>query len=237
MVDHDGIGECMTEVSTADRTRRSITERVQRLGAVAVVRLHSTEAAIRVADALHAGGVTALEITVTVPDAFKVIAAVARRFGEEVCVGVGTVLDVPTVERAVEAGAQYVVSPVFRSEVIVAAHRLGVPAMPGAITPTEMLDAHDAGADVVKLFPADTFGPGYIRSVLAPMPFLRLMPTGGVTPDNVGSWLHAGAVAVGLGGALVDASLVAKGDWDTITARARRVTDGVAKARDTGGAQ
>jgi 2-dehydro-3-deoxyphosphogluconate aldolase/(4S)-4-hydroxy-2-oxoglutarate aldolase len=210
-------------------------ERVERLGAVAVVRLHSTEAAIRVADALHAGGVTALEITVTVPDAFAVIAAVVRRFGDEVCVGVGTVLDAETARGAVAAGAQYVVSPAFRPAVIEEAHRLGVPAMPGAITPTEILTAHEAGADIVKLFPADTFGPGYVRSILAPMPFLRLMPTGGVTPDNVGSWLSAGAVAVGLGGALVDAALVAKGDWDAITERARRVTDGVAEARATRG--
>jgi 2-dehydro-3-deoxyphosphogluconate aldolase/(4S)-4-hydroxy-2-oxoglutarate aldolase len=198
------------------------------------VRLHSTESAIRVADALHAGGVTALEITVTVPDAFAVIAAIAKRFGDEVCVGVGTVLDVETVRGAVAAGAKYVVSPVFRPLVIAEAHRLGVPAMPGAITPTEILTAHDAGADVVKIFPADSFGPGYLKSVLAPMPFLRLMPTGGVTPDNVGDWIAAGAVAVGLGGALVDAKLVAAGDWDGITARARKVTEGVAAARARG---
>jgi 2-dehydro-3-deoxyphosphogluconate aldolase/(4S)-4-hydroxy-2-oxoglutarate aldolase len=219
----------------AQQGRLATRERVERLGAVAVVRLHSTEAAIRVADALHAGGVTALEITVTVPDAFAVISAVARRFGDEVCVGVGTVLDVETVRGAVAAGAQYVVSPVFRPSLIAESHRLGVPAMPGAITPTEMLTAHEAGADIVKIFPADTFGPGYIKSVLAPMPFLRLMPTGGVTPENVGSWLAAGAVAVGLGGSLVDASLVAKGDWDGITARARRVTEAVAEARAKSG--
>jgi 2-dehydro-3-deoxyphosphogluconate aldolase/(4S)-4-hydroxy-2-oxoglutarate aldolase len=98
-----------------------------------------------------------------------------------------------------------------------------------------MLTAYETGADIVKIFPADTFGPGYIKSVLAPMPFLRLMPTGGVTPENVGAWLAAGAVAVGLGGSLVDASLVAKGDWDAITASARRVTDAVAEARAKGG--
>jgi 2-dehydro-3-deoxyphosphogluconate aldolase/(4S)-4-hydroxy-2-oxoglutarate aldolase len=219
----------------AQQGRLATRERVERLGAVAVVRLHSTEAAIRVADALHAGGVTALEITVTVPDAFAVISAVVRRFGDEVCVGVGTVLDVETARGAVAAGAQYVVSPVFRPALIAESHRLGVPAMPGAITPTEMLTAHEAGADIVKIFPADTFGPGYIKSVLAPMPFLRLMPTGGVTPENVGSWLAAGAVAVGLGGSLVDASLVAKGDWDAITARARRVTDAVAEVRAKAG--
>jgi 2-dehydro-3-deoxyphosphogluconate aldolase/(4S)-4-hydroxy-2-oxoglutarate aldolase len=224
----------MTAVSGTERGRLAMRERVEQLGAVAVVRLNSTEAAIRVADALHAGGVTALEITVTVPDAFSVIEAISKRFGDEVCVGVGTVLDVETVQRAVAAGARYVVSPVFRSAVIEESHRLGVPAMPGAFSPTEMLTAHEAGADIVKIFPADTFGPGYIKAVLAPMPFLRLMPTGGVTPENVGSWLAAGAVAVGLGGALVDSALVAKGDWNAITARARRVADAVTAARSGG---
>lgn len=223
--------------TSSQQGRAATRERVERLGAVAVVRLSSTEAAIRVADALHAGGVTALEITVTVPDAFAVIAAVSRRFGDEVCVGVGTVLDAETARGAVAAGAQYVVSPVFRLSVIEESHRLGVPVMPGAITPTEILTAHEAGADIVKVFPADNFGPGYLKSVLAPMPFLRLMPTGGVTPDNVGSWLSAGAVAVGLGGALVDAALVAKGDWNAITERARRVTDAVAEARAQTGAK
>jgi 2-dehydro-3-deoxyphosphogluconate aldolase/(4S)-4-hydroxy-2-oxoglutarate aldolase len=223
-------------VTSQELGRAATRERVERLGAVAVVRLQSTEAAIRVADALHAGGVTALEITVTVPDAFSVIAAVVRRFGDEVCVGVGTVLDAETARGAVAAGAQYVVSPVCRPAVIEESHRLGVPAMPGAITPNEILTAHDAGADIVKIFPADNFGPGYIKSVLAPMPFLRLMPTGGVTPDNVGSWLSAGAVAVGLGSALVDAALVAKGDWNAITERARRVTHAVAEARAKRGA-
>jgi 2-dehydro-3-deoxyphosphogluconate aldolase/(4S)-4-hydroxy-2-oxoglutarate aldolase len=150
--------------------RAATRERVERLGAVAVVRLNDTESAIRVADALHAGGVTALEITVTVPDAFSVIAAIARRFGDEVCVGVGTVLDTETVRGAVAAGAQYVVSPVFRPAVIEESHRLGVPAMPGAITPTEMLTAHDAGADIVKVFPATSVGPGYLKDIHGPLP-------------------------------------------------------------------
>lgn len=222
----------MSTITEAQSGRRRATrERIEQLGAVAVVRLHSTDAAIRVADALHAGGVTALEITVTVPDAFAVIAAVAKRFGDEVCVGVGTVLDVETVRGAVQAGAQYVVSPVFRPGIVVESHRLGVPAMPGAITPTEILTAHESGADVVKIFPADGLGPAYLKAVLAPMPFLRLMPTGGVTPENVGHWLAAGAVAVGLGGSLVDPALVSKGDWAGITERARRVSGAVAESR------
>jgi 2-dehydro-3-deoxyphosphogluconate aldolase / (4S)-4-hydroxy-2-oxoglutarate aldolase len=221
----------MTVVKDAEHSRGATVERIERIGAVAVVRLASTEAALRVAESLHAGGVIALEITVTVPDAFSVIAALDRRFGADLCIGVGTVLDVETVRRAVEAGARYVVSPVFRAEVVAESHRLGVAAMPGAYTPTEVLAAHEGGADVVKIFPADTLGPGYVRSLLAPMPFLKLMPTGGVTPDNVGAWLGAGAVAVGLGGSLVDRDLVARGDWGAITARARRVTEEVAARR------
>ena len=148
--------------------------------------------------------------------------------------GAGTVLDAETARRAIEAGATYVVSPVFRAAVVEEAHRHGVPAMPGAYTPTEILTAHEAGADVVKVFPAETLGPAYIKGVLAAMPFLRLMPTGGVTPENVGEWLRAGARAVGLGGALVDAKLVAAGDYAAITARARAITTAVAAARASG---
>lgn len=212
-------------------SRDATRARIEALGAVAVIRLQSADAALRAVEALCAGGVQALEITVTVPDAYGVIAAVSRRFGSDVCVGVGTVLDPETARRAVESGAQYVVSPVFRPAVVQEAHRLGVPAMPGAFTPTEALTAHDAGADIVKIFPADSFGPAFIKGLLAPMPQLRLMPTGGVTPENVGAWLGAGAVAVGLGGALVDAALVARNDWGEITARALRVTEAVARAR------
>lgn len=221
----------MIGTSDPGGSRRATVERLQEIGAVAVVRLASAQAALRVAEALHAGGMTALEITVTVPDACGVIAALDRRFGDEICIGVGTVLDAQTARRAVEAGARYVVSPVLRAEVVAECHRLGVPAMPGAYTPTEILAVHEAGADMVKIFPADTLGPGYLRSVLAAMPFLRLMPTGGVTPENVGAWLTSGAVAVGLGGSLVDRDAVAGGDWSAITARARRVTEGVLASR------
>jgi 2-dehydro-3-deoxyphosphogluconate aldolase/(4S)-4-hydroxy-2-oxoglutarate aldolase len=187
-----------------------------------------------VADALAAGGVTAVEMTFTTAGALEAIEAMRRTAGDALLVGAGTVLDADTARRAIEAGATYIVSPVFRAEVVEEAHRQGVPAMPGAYTPTEILTAHEAGADVVKVFPADSLGPSYIRGVRAAMPFLRLMPTGGVTPDNVGEWLAAGAVAVGLGSALVDPTLVAAGDYATITARARAITTAVAAARSGG---
>jgi len=214
----------------ADVRRRIVDDLVAR-GAVAVVRLPDAARALAVVDALAAGGVTAIELTLTTPGALDLIAALRKAGGDALLVGAGSVLDADTARRAVEAGATYVVSPVFRAEVVAESHRQGVPAMPGAYTPTEILTAHEAGADVVKVFPADTLGPAYLKGVLAPMPFLRLMPTGGVTPANVGDWLRAGAVAAGLGSALVDAKLVAANDMAAITARARQTSENVAAAR------
>ena len=220
----------MSPAPHADVRRRIVDDLVAR-GAVAVVRLPDAGRALAVVDALAAGGVTAIELTLTTPGALDLIAALRKAGGDALLVGAGSVLDADTARRAVEAGATYVVSPVFRAEVVAEAHRQGVPAMPGAYTPTEILTAHEAGADVVKVFPADTLGPAYLKGVLAPMPFLRLMPTGGVTPANVGDWLRAGAVAAGLGSALVDAKLVAANDLAAITARARQTTENVAAAR------
>lgn len=220
----------MSPAPHADARRRIVDDLVAR-GAVAVVRLPDARRAPAVVDALAAGGVTAIELTLTTPGALELIAALRKAGGDALLVGAGSVLDADTARRAVEAGAAYVVSPVFRAEVVAESHRQGVPAMPGAYTPTEILTAHEAGADVVKVFPADTLGPAYLKGVLAPMPFLRLMPTGGVTPANVGDWLRAGAVAAGLGSALVDARLVAADDMAAITARARQTTENVAAAR------
>lgn len=211
--------------------RERIVARLTELGAVAVLRLRDPAPAGRVIDAICNGGVRAVEVTVTIPHAFSVIERTANQLGDDVLLGVGSVLDADTARRAVDAGARYVVSPVFQSEVVEAAHAAGVPALPGAFSPTEILRAHQAGADIVKVFPAEVFGPAFIKGVLAPMPFLRLMPTGGVTPDNVGDWIRAGAVAVGVGSALLDPKLIANEDWATLTERARRMAQGVADAR------
>jgi 2-dehydro-3-deoxyphosphogluconate aldolase/(4S)-4-hydroxy-2-oxoglutarate aldolase len=183
-------------------------------------------------EAVCAGGIAAVEVTMTMPGALAGLEELTRRMPGDVLIGVGSVLDADTARRAIEAGARYVVSPIFEPEVLEEAHRQGVPAMPGAFTPTEILHAHRAGADVVKVFPAEVFGPAFIRGVLAPMPFLRLMPTGGVTPENVGDWIRAGAAAIGLGSALVDPRLVAGGRFDALTQRALRVTQAVAAARE-----
>jgi len=152
-------------------------------------------------------------------------------FGDAVTVGVGSVLDAETARRAVAAGARYVVSPVFKPEIVAEAHRLDVPVMPGCFTPTEILTATEAGADVVKVFPADVFGPTFFKAVLAPMPHLRMMPTGGVSLTNAGDWIRAGAVAVGVGSALLDKQAIADGDWATLTQKARTLRASVEAGR------
>ena len=155
-----------------------------------------------------------------------------RRAGPGVLIGAGTVTDADTAARVIDAGARYVVSPVFRRAIIDVCHRHDVPAMPGCFTPTEILDAWDAGADVVKVFPATALGPGFLRDVHGPLPHVKLMPTGGVTLDNAGDWIRAGACAVGVGSALVDAGAVAAGRLDVLTANAKRIMASVAKARE-----
>ncbi len=221
------------EVGAASAIRAQRTRAVCDRGAIAVVRLPSATQALSVVDALWAGGVTGIEVTLTTPGAIQVITELCRSNERGLLVGAGSVLDVEQAQRAIDAGASYLVSPVLRRDVIAVAHAHHVPAMPGAFTPTEILAAHEAGADVVKVFPADALGPAFIRGVLAPMPFLRLMPTGGVTPENVAQWFAAGVVAVGLGSALVDAKLVDAGDFATITQRARAVSMAVTNARRT----
>jgi 2-dehydro-3-deoxyphosphogluconate aldolase / (4S)-4-hydroxy-2-oxoglutarate aldolase len=211
--------------------RRAITEALMDAGAVAVVRLPDISHGEVLARALLAGGMRAIEVTLTTDGALELIATLTTMFGDSLLIGAGSVLTADAARRAIDAGARYIVSPVFEPEVLTAAHAADVPALPGAFTPTEILRAYHAGADLVKVFPSDALGPDFVRSVLAPMPFLELMPTGGVTPENVGRWITAGAVAVGLGSALVDPALVSAGDFQPITERARTVTAGIAVAR------
>ena len=204
-------------------TRADVVRWIERDRAVAVVRTDEPDKLVQIAQALQAGGVVCFEVTMTVPNAIEGIRAVADALGESVLVGAGSVTDAATARDAIEAGARYIVSPVFKREVVEAAHALDAAAMPGCFTPTEILTAHEAGADVVKVFPAGSLGPGFIRGVLAPLPYLKIMPTGGVSLDNATEWLRAGAVAVGAGSALVETDAVAAGDWDRLTANARRL--------------
>ena len=200
-----------------------IVARIERERVVAVIRLADPNKLRAVIDALAAGGVRVFEVTMTVPRAIELIAQLTHGLPRELMVGAGTVLDPDTARRAIDAGARFIVGPVFRRHVIEACHERGVPAMPGCFTPTEILDAWEAGADIVKVFPSTALGPTFIKDVLAPLPHLKLMPTGGVTIENAADWLGAGAVAVGIGSALVDSTAVSAGDFGAITQRAARL--------------
>ena len=211
--------------------RAETVRRIEQLGVVAVIRLRDPGKLRAVVDAIAAGGVRALEVTMTVPRAVDLIRELAPTLPDGFLLGAGTVTDVGTAHAVIDAGASFVVSPVFRPDVIAACHERDVAAMPGCFSPTEILAAHECGADVVKVFPATALGPQFIKDIRAPLPQVKLMPTGGVTPDNAGEWIRAGAVAVGLGSALLDARAIEGSRWDVITANARRAIANVAEAR------
>lgn len=194
---------------------------------IAVVRLDDYNRAVGVAQALAAGGVTVLEFTLTGRGAMEAVSATRRALGDAVCVGVGTVLTSEEAEAAIDAGAQFAVTPALRRQVIATCIKRQTLILCGGLTPTELLGAHEAGAELVKVFPARLGGPKFIKDILAPMPFLKLVPTGGVSPENARDYLAAGAVAVGIGGNLVSNKLVAAEAFDQITAMARACMDAV----------
>jgi 2-dehydro-3-deoxyphosphogluconate aldolase/(4S)-4-hydroxy-2-oxoglutarate aldolase len=213
------------------RSRSEVVAEIERLGVVAIIRLQDSSAVRGIVEALARGGVKALEVTMTVPRAIELIAEIAPTLPADFLFGAGTVLDADTAHRAARAGAQFIVSPVFRPEVVKAAHQDGIPALPGCFTPTEILAAWELGADIVKVFPATSVGPSYFKDVRGPLPQVKMMPTGGVSIDNVGDWLKAGAVAVGVGSALLDMNAIAGRHFDVIEANARRMVANVAAAR------
>ena len=201
-------------------------------GVIAVVRAPEAVRLPAVARALAAGGVGAVEITLTTPGAIATIADLAGDEGLAGClVGAGTVLDEVAARAVIDAGARFVVSPTLDHAVIRVCRERDVPCMPGAFTPTEILDAWRAGASLVKVFPAAAVGPGFIRDVLAPLPFLRLVPSGGVTLENAGDWIRAGAAAVSVGGALLREALLGHESAAELTARARLLVTQVRAAR------
>jgi len=211
--------------------RSAITKAVEAMGVVAVIRLKDAGKLRGVIDALAKGGVRALELTMTIPGAVDLIREITPTLPNGFLVGAGTVTDADTARAVIDAGAQFVVGPVLRPDVIRACHERDIAAIPGCFSPTEILTAHEAGADIVKVFPATMLGPQFIRDVRAPLPQLKLMPTGGVTLDNAGDWVRAGAVAVGVGSALVDVKAIDAGRFDVVTANARRVVASVSDAR------
>ena len=194
---------------------------------VAVVRLDDYNRAVDVARALAEGGVNVLEFTLTGRGAIEAVSATRKALGDAVCVGAGTVLTSDDAEAAIDAGAEFLVTPALRREVIQTSVKRNTLIVCGGLTPTELLEAHEAGSELVKVFPAQLGGPKFIKDVLAPMPFLKLVPTGGVKPEYAREYLLAGAVAVGIGGNLVSNKLVAAEAFDQITAAARSTVEAI----------
>ena len=205
--------------------------RVLDSGIVAVVRAPSGELLADVAAALLAGGVEVLEITFTVPKAEKVLEKVADRLGDKILLGAGTVLDAETARIAILSGARFIVSPTVNAAVIQLCQRYSKLIMPGAMTPTEVLSAWEAGADIVKIFPSEVLGPAYLKALHGPLPQILLMPTGGVTLETAATFLKSGACALGIGGSLVEAKTVAAGDMKRIESLARQFVEIVKTTR------
>ena len=200
-------------------------------GVVAVIRAQSKDQLLDIARALIEGGVPSIEVTMSTPKAIAGIEMLADALGDAAIVGVGTVIDAPTCRDAIAAGAQFVVSPVTDPDIIATARRYSRIMIPGAYTPTEILRAWTLGADVVKVFPSTSLGPSYFKDILAPLPQVRLTPTGGVDLKNAADWIRAGAACIGVGSALVGKEAVARKDWSAISAVARSFVEAVRSAR------
>jgi len=200
-------------------------------GVIAIMRAPSAEMLGHISDALLAGGVSTIEVTMTTPKAISALEQLVDRYGDKALIGVGSVIDAATARDAIAAGAQFVVSPVFMKVVVETTRSYGKVSVPAGLTPTEILTAAKAGGDLVKVFPSTQLGPGYLREILAPLPQLRLIPTGGVDIKSVGEWMKAGAACVGVGSALVTKDAMARGDWASITANAKALVEAIKAAR------
>jgi len=213
------------------RNRKEQVRRICDCGIVAVVRTDTSEELVDVSKALKDGGIDVIEITMTTPNALQVIADVAKAMGNDVLVGVGSVLDPETARAAILAGAEFIVAPTYSPQVVQMAHRYGCSVTPGAFTPNEVLAAWEGGADMVKIFPARVGGPKYMKDLRAPMPQLKLVPTGGVDITNAAEFIKAGAAALGVGSALVKKDAVKKKDFAALKGFAREYVAEITKAR------
>jgi len=203
------------------RSRSEIIALLTQPGIIAVVRTDTPERVPSICAALVAGGVIAIEITLTVPNALETIRQAGRRFSGKALIGAGTVLNAEACRGAIGAGAEFIVSPITRLEIVQAAHSTDRPVMLGAYTPTEAQMAHEAGADFIKIFPADKLGPAYIKALRAPLPHLKIVPTGGVDLQTAADFLRAGCVALGVGGSLLTAEILRTSNWPELTALAK----------------
>jgi 2-dehydro-3-deoxyphosphogluconate aldolase/(4S)-4-hydroxy-2-oxoglutarate aldolase len=213
-------------------TRKEVLSFITEVGIVPVVRTNSAESAVKAVEAIYAGGVRAAEITMTVPGAIRALEKVADLFGDKIVLGAGTVLDPETARACMLAGAEFFVTPALNVKTIQMARRYSKVICPGALTPTEVLTAWDAGADIVKIFPCGNVGGAkYIKALKGPFPQIEMIPTGGVNLETAGDFLKAGACAVAVGGELVDAKSIKEGRYDAIEQKARQYLEAVAKAR------
>jgi len=200
-------------------------------GVIAILRAKSSTQLLAAAEAIRDGGVRAIEVTLTTPGALATIEQAAGRLGGEIAFGAGTVLDAETARTAILSGAQFIVAPTLKAEVIEICRRYSTPVLPGAYTPTEILTAWELGADMVKVFPASAGGPGYLKAIRAPLPQVEMVAVGGVTLHNTADFLRAGAVAVGVGGELLDQQFLEAQDWIGLAERARQFTTEVERGR------
>jgi 2-dehydro-3-deoxyphosphogluconate aldolase/(4S)-4-hydroxy-2-oxoglutarate aldolase len=212
--------------------KAEVIEKIKQIGVLPVIRANTPQEARRVIDAVKKGGITTIEVTMTVPDAVALIENLARDYGEEILIGAGTVLTAETAARCIEAGARFIISPALNLDTIKYCREREIAVMPGALTPTEILTAWNAGADFVKVFPASAVGgASYLKAVKAPLPQIRLIPTGGVSLDTVADFIKAGAEAVGVGGELVDLKAIRENRPEIITERAQQFLELVKNAR------
>ena len=213
-------------------TKAEVIQQLRDTGVIPVVRATSADEAMRAIDAIREGGISILEITMTVPGAIALIEEVSVRYGKDVLVGAGTVLDDKTATACISAGARFVVSPALNIDTIACCRRHEVAVMPGALTPTEVVQAWNAGADFVKVFPAGAVGgPSYLKALKAPLPQIELVPTGGVSLKTAADFIKAGAAALGVGADLVDLKAIREGQASLITERAKQFVEIVREAR------
>jgi len=214
------------------KTATEIIREIETTGLVAIIRASGSDELVEVVNALRAGGVTCIEVTMTTPNALEVIRAARKTVGDSAAIGVGTVLDSETARAAILAGAQFVVAPITDLSTIEICNRYSVPVMPGAFTPTEIVRAWQAGADFVKVFPTSTVGAEYIKDIRGPLPHIKLMPVGGVSVENCGEFIKAGAAAVTAASCIAPKKDIAAGNWDVITGLAARMIANIKAARN-----
>jgi 2-dehydro-3-deoxyphosphogluconate aldolase/(4S)-4-hydroxy-2-oxoglutarate aldolase len=210
-------------------SRAEILSRLTSPGVIAVIRCDDSASVLPACRALLAGGVVALEITLTTPNAIELIAAASREFASQACVGAGSVTTAAAAESVIAAGARFVVSPILRPELVGICHASDRVCVLGAYTPTEAQTAHEAGADFIKIFPAEGLGAGYVKSLRGPLPHLKIIPTGGVELENIGGFFQAGCPAVGVGSSLVNPKLIKAGDWNGLTTLAKQFVQRAAR--------